>query len=121
MGSWGTAAVAVFHIFRRFSAFAMENFTYFNPTRIHFGRGQIKAVGVEIPAQARLLLLAGGGSIRGNGVYDQVRSALGSRVVFDFFGVEANPDFDTLMRAVETVWRERVDWVLPVGGGSGFG
>ena len=96
----------------------MENFTYSNPTRIHFGRGQIAKVDGELPAQARVLLLAGGGSIRSNGVYGQVRRALGSRVVFDFFGVEANPDFDTLMRAVETVRRERVDWVLAVGGGS---
>src|ERR1022692_1476210 len=105
MGSWGTAAVAVFHIFRRFLAFAMENFTYFNPTRIHFGmenftyfnptrihfgRGQIAAIDRELPAQCRVLLLAGGGSIRANGVHDQVRRALGSRAVLEFFGVEAN-------------------------------
>ena len=96
----------------------MENFTYSNPTRIHFGRSQIAKVDGELPAQARILLLAGGGSIRSNGVYDQVRRALGSRAVFDFFGVEANPDFDTLMSAVETVRRERLDWVLAVGGGS---
>jgi NADP-dependent alcohol dehydrogenase len=96
----------------------MENFTYFNPTRIHFGRGQIAAIDKELPAASRVLLLAGGGSIRRNGVHAQVLRALGGRTVFEFFGVEANPDFDTLMGAVEVVRRERVDWILAVGGGS---
>jgi NADP-dependent alcohol dehydrogenase len=97
---------------------AMENFTFHNPTRIHFGRGQIAALAQELPADARVLLLAGGGSIKQNGVYTQVKKALGSRTVFEFFGVEANPDYDTLMRAVELCRQEKVDWVLPVGGGS---
>jgi NADP-dependent alcohol dehydrogenase len=96
----------------------MENFTYFNPTRIHFGRGQIAAIDQEIPAQSRVLLLAGGGSIKANGVYDQVRRALGTRVLFESFGVEANPDYDTLMKAVAIARRERIDWILAVGGGS---
>lgn len=96
----------------------MENFTYHNPTRIHFGRGQIAMVDRELPARARVLLLAGGGSIRQNGVYDQVRAALGARPVFEFFGVEANPDYDTLMPAVEVCRREEADWILAAGGGS---
>jgi NADP-dependent alcohol dehydrogenase len=96
----------------------MENFTYFNPTRIHFGKGQIAAIDRELPANARVLLLAGGGSIRKNGVYDQARKALGARTVFDFFGVEANPDYDTLMRAAELGRKEKIDWILAVGGGS---
>ena len=96
----------------------MENFTYHNPTRLLFGRGQIAQLDQELPATARVLLLAGGGSIKANGVHAQVRQALGARVVHEFWGVEANPDFDTLMRAVEVVRREKLDWVLPVGGGS---
>lgn len=96
----------------------MDNFTFHNPTRIHFGKGQIGQLADEVPAQARILLLAGGGSIRSNGVYDQVRKALGQRTVFEFWGVEANPDFDTLMKAVELARREKVDFILPVGGGS---
>jgi NADP-dependent alcohol dehydrogenase len=96
----------------------MENFTYYNPTRIHFGRGQIAQADREIPAGARVLLMAGAGSIKQNGVYDQVRAALGARKVWEFFGVEANPDYDTLMRAVEVCRREKIDWLLPVGGGS---
>jgi NADP-dependent alcohol dehydrogenase len=96
----------------------MDNFTFQNPTRIHFGRGQIVQVDRDLPAGARVLLLAGGGSIKQNGVYAQVRAALGARPTFEFFGVEANPDYDTLMRAVELARRERIDWILAVGGGS---
>ncbi len=96
----------------------MENFTFHNPTRLHFGRGQIAKLADEIPANARVLLLAGGGSIKRNGVYDQVRAALTGRTVFEHFGVEANPDYRTLMEAVALCRRERVEWVLPVGGGS---
>ncbi|MBL9213340.1 MAG: iron-containing alcohol dehydrogenase, partial [Opitutaceae bacterium] len=70
----------------------MENFTYHNPTRLHFGRGQIAQLSQELPATARVLLLAGGGSIKANGVLAQVRQALGARVVHEFLGVEANPD-----------------------------
>jgi NADP-dependent alcohol dehydrogenase len=96
----------------------MDNFTYHNPTRLHFGRGQIASVGRELPPSARVLLLAGGGSIRQNGVYDQVMRALGTRPVFESWGVEANPDYDTLMKAVEVCRREKADWILAVGGGS---
>jgi NADP-dependent alcohol dehydrogenase len=96
----------------------MENFTFHNPTRIHFGRGQIAKLDHELPATARVLLLAGGGSIKQNGVYAQVKAALGARTVVEFFGVEANPDYDTLMRAVEIARWEQLDWILPVGGGS---
>ena len=96
----------------------MDNFTYSNPTRILFGRGQIAAIDQEVPAGARVLLVAGGGSIKQNGVHGQVRAALGARPVFEFFGVEANPDFDTLMEAVGLCRREKIDWLLAVGGGS---
>lgn len=96
----------------------MDNFTFHNPTRIVFGRGQIAAIDTELPRNARVLLLAGGGSIKQNGVHAQVKKALGSRATFEFFGVEANPDYDTLMRAVELVKKEKLDWILPVGGGS---
>ncbi len=96
----------------------MENFVFQNPTRILFGRGQIASLATELPAQARVLLLAGGGSIKENGVYAQVMQALGARTVKEFWGVEANPDYDTLMRAVEIVKAGKLDWILPVGGGS---
>lgn len=96
----------------------MENFTFHNPTRIHFGRGQIARLNSELPANARILLLAGGGSIRQNGVLAQVKAALGERTVHEFWGVEPNPDHDTLMKAVEIVRREKLEWILAAGGGS---
>lgn len=96
----------------------MDNFTWHNPTRIHFGRGQIARIADELPQDARILLLAGGSSIRGNGVFEQVKDALGERVVHEHWGVEANPDFDTLMPAIDLCRKERIDYVLAVGGGS---
>jgi len=96
----------------------MDNFTYHNPTRLHFGKGQIAKIATEIPADATVLLLAGGGSIKTNGVYDQVKTALGERTVHEHWGVEANPDFDTLIPAVELCRAEKIEWVLAVGGGS---
>jgi NADP-dependent alcohol dehydrogenase len=96
----------------------MENFTYHNPTRIHFGRGQIARIAGEFPQGARVLLIAGGGSIKQNGVYAQVCEALRACTVVEFFGVEANPDYDTLMKAVALARAERVEWILAVGGGS---
>ncbi len=89
----------------------MENFTLHNPTQIHFGRDQIQKIAEEIPDDASVLLLAGGGSIKANGVYDQVVAALGDRIVHEHWGVEANPDFDTLMLAVELCREHKIDWV----------
>ncbi len=97
---------------------AMDNFTFFNPTKIHFGKGQISQIASEVPAGAKVLLVAGGGSIKGNGVYDQVKEALGDRTVVEHWGVEANPDYDTLLPAVDICRRQGIDWVLAVGGGS---
>ncbi|UXY15418.1 iron-containing alcohol dehydrogenase [Chitiniphilus purpureus] len=96
----------------------MDNFTFHNPTRLHFGRGQIAQLGRELPPQARVLLVYGGGSIRRNGVYDQVRGALEGRTVVEFAGIEPNPEYETLLRAALLGRQERVDWVLAVGGGS---
>ncbi|HSC81133.1 MAG TPA: iron-containing alcohol dehydrogenase, partial [Chitinolyticbacter sp.] len=96
----------------------MDNFSFHNPTRIHFGRGQCAQIAREIPTDARVLLSYGGGSIRQNGAYDQVVAALAGRHVVEFGGIEPNPEFETLMRAAELGRAEHVDWVLAVGGGS---
>lgn len=96
----------------------MLNFTFHNPTRIHFGKGQIQAVSSEIPAGARVLMTYGGGSIRRNGVYDQTMAALAGRTVLEFGGIEPNPEYATLIKAVEIARREKVDILLAVGGGS---
>ena len=96
----------------------MNNFTYHNPTRIHFGQGQIAKLSEEIPADAKVLITYGGGSIKKNGVLDQVHAALQGRNYQEFGGIEANPHFETLMQAVEIVQRDGIDYILAVGGGS---
>ncbi|MCF1184858.1 iron-containing alcohol dehydrogenase [Marichromatium gracile] len=96
----------------------MDNFVYENPTRIHFGSGQIAALAEAIPSGARVLMLYGGGSIKSNGVYDQVAAALAGFDWEAFGGIEPNPRYDTLMRAVERVRAGGFDYLLAVGGGS---
>ena len=96
----------------------MNNFTYHNPTRIHFGQGQIAKLAEEIPADAKVLITYGGGSIKKNGVLGQVHAALQGRSYQEFGGIEANPHFETLMQAVEIVQRDGIDYILAVGGGS---
>ncbi|MBP7547576.1 MAG: iron-containing alcohol dehydrogenase [Corallincola sp.] len=96
----------------------MFDFDYQNPTRILFGRGKIADIDRHIPAQARVLVLYGGGSVIANGTLAEVRAALGGRVVEEFAGIEANPTYETLMRAVAQVKAGGLDYLLAVGGGS---
>lgn len=96
----------------------MDNFVYRNPTEILFGRGTIAGIAGRVPDGAPVLLLYGGGSIRRNGVYDQVRAALGTRRVVEFGGIEANPQFATCLKAVGLVRAEGVRFLLAAGGGS---
>lgn len=96
----------------------MNNFEYCNPTRILFGKGKIADIAREIPADAKVLVTYGGGSIRTNGVYDQVKTALGAHRWLEFGGIEPNPRYETLMRAVDVVRREDVTMLVAVGGGS---
>jgi NADP-dependent alcohol dehydrogenase len=93
-------------------------FDLLNPTRIVFGTGTIPALSELVPPSARVLLLFGGGSIKRNGVYDQVKQALGNRFVVDFGGVEVNPHHETLVKAASAIQEARADLVLGVGGGS---
>ncbi len=96
----------------------MNNFTFQNPTRIHFGKGQIAAIANEIPANARILITYGGGSIKKNGTLDQVLAALENHSVQMFGGIEPNPSYENLMEAVELARKEKIDFLLAVGGGS---
>jgi NADP-dependent alcohol dehydrogenase len=96
----------------------MNNFEYHNPTRILFGAGQIASVAQHISPDARVLLLYGGGSIKANGTYDEVKAALSGHFVLEFGGIEPNPHYETLMKAVELVKAEHIDFLLAVGGGS---
>ncbi|MEI8607871.1 iron-containing alcohol dehydrogenase [Enterovibrio sp. Hal110] len=93
-------------------------FTYSNPTQIHFGQGQIAAIAGVIPAQSKVLVIYGGGSIKKNGIYDQVTDALKNHTWLDFAGVEPNPTKETLDKAVAIAKQEQIDFILAVGGGS---
>ncbi|MGL5987500.1 MAG: iron-containing alcohol dehydrogenase, partial [Burkholderiales bacterium] len=96
----------------------MLNFSYCNPTRIIFGQGQIAQLRQQVPQAATVLMLYGGGSIKQNGVYDQVKAALEGNRVLEFGGIEPNPSYETLMGAVALARAEGVDYLLAVGGGS---
>jgi NADP-dependent alcohol dehydrogenase len=96
----------------------MQNFAFQNPTRIVFGKGSIAQLAQLIPAGERVLMTYGGGSIRANGVYDQVKSALAGRTLFEFGGIQPNPVYETLMEAVKFAKQEKVTYLLAVGGGS---
>lgn len=97
----------------------MKNFSFHNPTRIHFGKGMIARIADEIPRNARILITYGGGSIKKNGTLDQVRKALKDHPsITEFGGIEPNPSFETLMEAVALAKQENIDFLLAVGGGS---
>jgi NADP-dependent alcohol dehydrogenase len=96
----------------------MQNFTYYNPTTLVFGKGSIGQLPTLLPAGARILLTYGGGSIKSNGVYEQGIRALKGWPVVGFGGIEPNPRYETCMRAVELVRREGADFLLAAGGGS---
>jgi len=96
----------------------MNNFKYSNPVKIIFGKDTIKEISTEIPADKKVLILYGGGSIKKNGVYDQVTKALGKHQYFEFSGIEANPHYETCMKAVELIKEKNIGFLLAVGGGS---
>ncbi|WP_288022617.1 iron-containing alcohol dehydrogenase [Thauera sp.] len=96
----------------------MLNFDYYNPTRIVFGKDSIAHIDELVPADARVLVLYGGGSAERNGTLAEVEAALGARTVQRFGGIEPNPSYETLMAAVEQVRRDKLDFLLAVGGGS---
>lgn len=96
----------------------MLNFNFQNPTKINFGPGEIQTISKEIPVDARVLIVYGGGSIKGNGVYKQVIDALKEHTYFEFSGIEPNPTYDTLMKAQTIIKAEKIDYLLAVGGGS---
>ncbi|AUC76578.1 iron-containing alcohol dehydrogenase [Olleya sp. Bg11-27] len=96
----------------------MNNFDFKNPTKIIFGKDTIAKVKEEIPQDAKVLLLYGGGSIKKNGIYDQVKTALATVEVVEFGGIPANPEYATLMGALQVIKDENITYLLAVGGGS---
>ncbi|SEK49321.1 NADP-dependent alcohol dehydrogenase [Aquimarina amphilecti] len=96
----------------------MRNFELYVPTKMIFGKGEIKKLSNEVPKDKKVLLLYGGGSIKKNGIYDQVKTALKEHTVIEFSGIEANPEFTTLLKALEVIKNENIGYMLAVGGGS---
>lgn len=96
----------------------MLNFEFSNPTKILFGKGRIANIAKEIPPEAKVLITYGGGSVKRNGVLDEVKTALEGYTYYEFGGIEPNPTYETLIKAVEMVRAEQIDYLLAVGGGS---
>jgi NADP-dependent alcohol dehydrogenase len=96
----------------------MLNFELYNPVNYVFGKGQIAKLTELVPSNTKILLAYGGGSIFKNGVYDQVKAALTGFEIIEFGGIEPNPRFETLMKAVEIVREQKITFILAVGGGS---
>lgn len=96
----------------------MNNFVFKNPTKLIFGKGTISRLGREIPSGSRIMVTFGGGSVKRNGVYEQVADALRGRDFIEFWGIEPNPKIETLRRAVEQCRRNGINFLLSVGGGS---
>ena len=96
----------------------MLNFELYNPTNLIFGKGQIEKLSTLVPQGAKILLAYGGGSIFKNGIYDQVINTLKGFEIVEFAGIEPNPHFETLMKAVAVIKEQNIDFILAVGGGS---
>ena len=96
----------------------MNNFTYYNPVKIIFGKGTIPELSSLVPKEGKVLLTYGGGSIKRNGVYATVKAALERHDILEFGGIEANPEYDTLMQAVRYARNNNVKFLLAIGGGS---
>ncbi|MEG2574020.1 MAG: iron-containing alcohol dehydrogenase, partial [Bacteroides sp.] len=96
----------------------MNNFIFHNPTRLLFGEGMIAQLSKEIPADKRIMITFGGGSVKTNGVYEQVMKALEGRNIIEFWGIESNPEIETLKKAIAIGKEKKIDYLLAVGGGS---
>ncbi|MGY3724162.1 NADP-dependent alcohol dehydrogenase [Granulicatella balaenopterae] len=96
----------------------IRNFNFQNPTKILFGKDRIKDIDAEIPKDAKVLVMYGGGSVKRNGAFDRTIKALGEREWDEFGGIEANPTYETLMKAVEKIQQEGFTYLMAIGGGS---
>lgn len=96
----------------------MLNFNFYNPTRILFGKDMLNNIDQLIPADANVLITYGGESAKKYGTLEKVKTALGNRRIHYFGGIEPNPHYETLLKAVEAVRHNRIDFLLAIGGGS---
>ena len=96
----------------------MKNFQLKNPTKIIFGKDQLSKMAAEIPKDAKVLMLYGGGSIKKNGIYDNVKAAMEGFEIEEFGGIPANPEYDILLQALKVIKEKDITFLLAVGGGS---
>lgn len=96
----------------------MQNFDFYNPTHIVFGKDRLGELDNLVPKSANVLILYGGGSVKKFGTLEKVKVNLKSREVVEFGGIEPNPKYETLIKAVEIIKNENIDFLLAVGGGS---
>lgn len=96
----------------------MRNFEFVNPTKLVFGKGTIARLAELIPADKKIMITFGGGSVKTNGVYAQVKDALKNHNCIEFWGIEPNPKYETLLEAIKLGREEKIDMLLAVGGGS---
>lgn len=96
----------------------MFNFEFYNPTRILFGKDRLENLDKLVPPHVKILITFGGGSAKKSGLIEKIRNNLGNRTVIEFGGIEPNPRYETLMKAVKVVRNENIDFILAVGGGS---
>ena len=99
----------------------LGNFTYCNPTKLYFGKEAIKGLNKELPKYGKnVLLVYGGGSIKKNGIYDEVVKILkeNGKEVFEDSGVMPNPTVEKLNEGIERARKSKADFILAVGGGS---
>ncbi|MGL4332983.1 MAG: iron-containing alcohol dehydrogenase [Bacteroidales bacterium] len=96
----------------------MRNFEFVNPTKLIFGKGTIARLADLIPTDKKIMITFGGGSVKANGVYDQVKEALKNHTCVEFWGIEPNPKYETLLQAIQLGREEKIDMLLAVGGGS---
>ncbi|MGD6940410.1 iron-containing alcohol dehydrogenase [Cytobacillus gottheilii] len=99
----------------------MDQFTFWNPTKLIFGKGELQQLKTEVPQYGkRVLVVYGGGSIKRNGLYDQVMNLLNELEcsVFELSGVDPNPRISTVRKGVDICKQENIDLLLAVGGGS---
>lgn len=96
----------------------MVDFDFYNPTHIVFGKDRLDAINNLVPMDARVLITFGNGSAEKNGLIDETRNILEGRMVFEFGGIGSNPRYETLVKGIELVRNEKIDFIMAVGGGS---
>ena len=98
----------------------MKNFTYYVPTKVHFGKGMISHLSELAESGERVLLVYGGGSIKRMGIYDEAMKILeeAGLTVFELSGVEPNPKVELVRKGIDLCRSQNIDMVLAIGGGS---